>query len=884
MDNYLLQYAIDKVWCNPTQDKQFVYELQKLTPKYGVRESWVVEYQRYYMPTNRPSDFYHIYQIGSMIPMNMGLPKIKDTWISFKDLAKKHLTLAKAYVTGGTRFPLDETYVLITQSQNMLVAVKINDRYPSLEDNKLYYHCYHNAYFESDRASEAGANWIQVDTLIASGLDAIRQMQIQIVDSIREKGGIPQYFVNGKAVDEISITTASGGDYCEFILDPSIKAVYEFPLAQLPVFNSSLDKQRKYILHYPGAQVEPTIDYYDDTELFLCKRGTRAGTFNGIYFHHNEGIWARQLTHRDYSVPVNRTAEMMTENPFLQGNDSDVFFRFYIRRGGYQRELQADANRIEELYKLTDVQIINLMTGADSTNPLWRADALEQTDYVKFMSASPDFIYPITFNEPELNAEGKVEAQNFAGNVFGYHECARLLNDNPAKVYLDPSDGLHKAKLAYNFWKNATVFEYDSNGILLEYNYHVGGETYYPRNPATVLCEAVTGKGSDNLQGHYGMNTVDLTGGYGWRVYVSPKWGGVPTNEWIDITDLPNRGDWGVFDDTLGAEKWVWTADPMSWYGYIRTDEYFYLKEMRVTDRPGMWRFALDNWENHEGDMVQRVMSIPFGQMDLFLNNYSTIGGLDYFKGDLYTVLNNLKFRKVNDINTILVRGTGFCQPDLKMWPATEHGFVEYGSLSNDAVYQLHSHKVQRIVVNGQYKSRDEVVFAEDAAGATIPNVDNGAPFQIQTPQVVFRTVFKDDYKSREEDDVRDKQTQDAMTYYFPKVEHEFPDVFADHYPVYSAFSNKVLVDLLDGTLNPPFINGHYSDMDITKAMASYEWLAPFDILNHDYNTNHVKVYPHWFTSPVGLPHEQYNFYLRVLKLYLQKPMDTSPFVYLSRT
>lgn len=884
MDDYLLRYAIDKVWCNPTQDKQFVYELQKLTPKYGVRDTWVVEWQRYYMPTNRQTDFYHIYQIGSMIPNNLGLPQIKDKWISMKTLATEYLTLAQAYVTGGTRFPMDETYVLITQSQNMLVAVKINDRYPSLEDNKLYFHCYNNSYFQSERASKAGHNWIKVDTLVASGLDAVRQMQIKIIDTMNEIGGFPQYFVNGRAVDEISIATAAGGDYCEFLLDPSIKAVKEFNLRGLPTFNSSLDKQRKYILHYTGKQVVETIDFYDDIELFLCKRGQLANTFAGVYFQHNDGIWARQLTHRDYSVPVPRTSEMLAENAFLGASDVDKFFRMYIRRSGYERPLVADANRIELLYKLTDRQITNLMTGADSTNPLWRAENLEKTTYVQFMSAKPDFIYPITFNEPALNSQGKVEAQNFAGEVFGYHECAHILNDNPSKVYVDPSDGLRKAKLAYNFWQNATVFEYDAQGILLEYNYHVGGEIYYPLNPATVLCEAVTGKGSDNLHGSYGNAPVDLTGGYGWRVYVTQVWGGVPTNEWKDITDLPNRADWGYFDNTLGAERWVWTANATQWYGYVRTDEYFYLKELSFTDTVGVMRYAIGNWENHQGELVNRQMLIPFGEQDVFLNNRPIIDGLDYYSDNIYTVLSNLKFRKSGETNKVLVRGTGFCKPDLTRWPPTEFGFVEYGMLSNDATYQLHSHKVQRIIVDGHYRAPSDVVFAEGKGAVTIPNELNGAPFQIQTPQVVFRSVFKDDYKARQEDDVRDKQCQDAMTYYFPRAKYPNPDTFKEHYPVFSVFSNKILVDILSGVLKPPLVNGRYSDMDVKRVCAPYEWLAPLDILNREYNTNHVRVYPHWFLNPVGLPHEEYNFYMRIIKMYLQRPMDTAPFIYLSRT
>lgn len=884
MDDYLLRYAIDKVWQNPTQDKQFVYELRRLTPRYGVRDTWVVEWQRYYMPTNQKNDFYHIYQIGSMIPSNMGLPKIKDRWISMKTLAKDYLTLAEAYVTSGIRFPMDETYVLITQSQNMLVAVKINDKYPSLDENKLYFHLYHDAYFSTKRASDAGHNWIQVDTLIASGLDAVRQMQISIVDTIKAKGGIPQYFVNGRAVDEISITTASGGDYCEFILDPSIKAVYEFPLAGLPVFNSSLDKQRKYILHYPGKQVEPTIDFYDDIEIFLCKRGTRAGTYAGVYFQHNDGIWARQLTHRDYSVPVARTAEMLAENKFLGEDDKDKFFRVYIRRGGYSNELIADANRIEELYKLTDKQIVSLMTGADATNPLWRADALEKTAYVKFMSADVDVIYPITFNQPELNSQGKVEAMNFAGDVFGYNEAARILNDNPALVFRDPTDNLLKAKLAYNFWQNATAFEYDAKGVLLGYHYHVGGEEYYVRDQATAMVECVTGEGSDNLQGSYGNSPVDLTGGYGWRVYVTAVWAGVPTNEWIDITDRPDRGTWGYFDNTLGKERWVWTAASTAWYGYVRTDRYFYLKEMRFTDSLGIVRFALDNWEDHEGDMVNRLLTIPFGEMDLFYNNRPCISGLDYTEGELYTVMSNLEFRNVGGVNTVLVRGTGFCTPDLKRYPPSEVGFVEYGVLSNDSIYQLHSHKVQRIVIDGHYKAPKDVVFAEEHGGYTITSERNGAPFQIQVPQVVFRNVFDDDYAARVEDDKKDKMTQDAMTFYFPKVKRDYPDTFTNHYMVYSALSNKVLTDILDGTLKPPFVNGRYNDEDVARVMKPYEWLVPLDILNTNYNTNHVRVYPHWKTDPIGLERDQYDFYIRIVRMYLQRPLDTAPFIYLIRT
>lgn len=883
MDNYLLRYAIDNVWCNPGQDRQYSYELKQVTPRYGVRSNYVVDYTRYFMPTNNMRDYYHIYQIGQVCPANIGYPVVKDTWLSLDKLATDHLTLASVYQTNGVRYGMAETFIMVTTQQNLLVAVKLNDRFPPLDDNQIYLHLYHNAYFESTRSGVANKRWIQAETARPANDAAIRQLQIKYMDAQTARGGFPMYFVNGRPVNEISIVTTRPGDSVDFILDPSILRVVDLPINQLKTFNSSLDTQRKYILHYPGNT--DRIDFYDDLTVQLIKRDPQdPNRFRGITYHHNEGTWLRQLTHRDYSMSVGRVQEFMSLNTdvFDTGTDN-MYVRFYVREGGYDRPLIADASRIWELYRLTDEQILDNMTGTAAVNPLWRAENLERTAYVQFMSAKPDFIYPITFNIPELNTAGKVEAQNFAGEVFGYHECAKLMNDNPAKVFVDPHTGVRKAELSFYYWRNTTCFEYDGRGILLEYHYHVGGRYYVPKNPNCEMVECVTGRGSDNLHGVYGNDVVPLKYGYNFRVYVTKVWGGVPTKEWIDITDLPDRNKWGFYDDDLYNPKWVWTVPPNEWLGYVRTDEYFYLKEFVFADEPGVIRMGISAWENMGGGLVNKLMEIPFGQLDAFVNNRSVIAGLDYRDQDHMVVFNNLEYRRTDGIQKILLRGTGFCSPELKRYPPSEFGFVEYGVLSNDSEYHIHSHKMQRIIVDGHYKDYHDVVFEEDSNGKVVEGERNGAPYQIQTPQVTLKTVFKDDYKARVEDDLRDQYTSEAMTYYFPRRKRDRPDVFANHYHVYSAFSNLVLYDLVKGRLKIPFKNGRYSDEDIVAAMKSYEWLAPFDILNHDYNTNHVKVYPHWSPNPIGLTDDQYTFYKRVLKLYLRQSMELSPFIFITR-
>lgn len=878
MDNYLLRYAIDNVWCNPTQDKQFTYALQKLTPRYGIRGNYVVEQTRYFMPTNNNRDYYHIFQIGQVIPANIGLPRTKDTWINLTSLAKDSLTLAHVYPVNGVRYSMSETYVMVTSRQNLLVAVKINDRFPDLENQPIYMHLYHNAFYDSERSGAENRRWLHAESIVAANTEAIRQFQIRNADRIVADGGVGMYFVNGKPVNEISVVTAAPGDHCDFILDPTIKKVVDFKIQDLQTFNSTLDTERKYILHYPGQT--DVIDFYDDCTALLVKRGPTPDQFKGLTYHHNKGTWLRQLTHKDYSISVSNIQEFIAMTPEWSGLD-DMYVKLYIRDGGYNRPLVADSHRIWELYRLTSAQILQNMTGVNATNPLWRAENLERSYYVQFMSAQPSFVYPITYNDPAINSEGKVEAQNFAAEVFGYHESAKLMNDNPAKVVVDPNTGVRMAQLAFYYWRNATCFEYDDKGVLLEYHYHVGGKVYVPKNPNCAMVECVTGKGSDNLNGYYGNNEVALKYGYNFRVYVTKVWGGVPSSEWQDITDLPNRGDWGYFVDDLYAPKWVWTVPESEWLGYLRTDEYFYLKEFVFNDDPGVIRLAISAWEQQGGQLVNKSMEIPFGQLDTFFNYRPIIQGLDYLIDGELVGIHNLEYRE-DGLQKVLLRGTGFCSPDMKRYDPAEFGFVEYGVLSNDSEYHIHSHKMQRIIVDGHYKDYRDVVFEEDRNGRVIEGERNGAPYQIQTPQVTLKTVFKDDNKARVEDDLRDQQTSEAMGYYFPKRDRTDPDVFTNHYHVYSAFSNKVVQDMLKGRLKPPFTNGRYTDMDIVNTMKSYEWLQPLDILNHDYNTNHVKVYPHWNSSPIGLTQDQYDFYRRVLKLYLRQDMELSPFFFIT--
>jgi hypothetical protein len=904
MNDYLLRYAIDNVWCNLGQDRQFVYQLRQLTPRYGTRRYYTVDAQKYVLPYESERDWFHVYQIGQVVPSHLALPKVYNQWMSLENLAIHNKMLGEVYVDSGIQFSRAQTWVLLTSNQNLLVAVKILPLFPDLDEQQPYLHFYQNAFFHSKRSDQSDRNFIEAYSIRPNTTAELRQFQVRMQDLLAEKGGFPMCWVNGRLVQEISLVTAGPGDYCEWVLDSSIYRVEEYQLSGTPTFTSTLDTANKYLIHMPKAKAVSTIEFHDDIAVFLCKNNNALQRYSGVHYHHNDGKWMRQLTHRDWSIPVGRVQSLIASHPEdpRVGTDprwqSDkwttadpMYIRMFHRRSGNERPIVAESSRIQELYRLSDTDIIRAMTGADSM-PLWHAANLEKAAYVRFMSADPNVIYPIAFQDPSKTNQNKRDAQNFAGDVFGYHESAHLLANNPAKVYTDQSSRV--ADLAYVYWENATVFEYDATGVLLEWHHHTGGSRYYVHNASCALVEAITGVGSTDLEGVYGVTDTPLPDGYEFRVYVNRVWGGMPTGEWQDITDLPNRHDWGYLDETGTVPVWRWLVPATEWQGLIRRSNRFFLDSRRFNKSDGMIRFSFRHVSMSSGQETEELMDVPFGQLDVFLadengeNGRPLIEGLDYviIPGKTFqetqVVLNNLEY--LNDVNTVIYRGHGFCSPQLTMYQPTEFGFVEYGVLSGNSIYDVHTHKMQRIIVDGHYRSFEDVKFDEDYSDLIIADERNGSPYQIQTPQVTFRDVYDPDGAARVADDIKDKQVSDYMTEYFPSRPRPNSDKIERSYYVYSAYANKILNDLIAGTLKPPIVNGFYTDMDIANAVAKYDWLKPFDMCNREYNKNHVIIYPHWHATAQGLDIQQYDFFVRVLKLGLREVPDLSHSIYITRT
>lgn len=887
MNEHLLRYAIDTIWCNPGQDKQRVYRLARVTRPRGVLQQFSLSGELYKLPTD---DRYHVYQIGKIHPGDIGVPDVENVWYSLSALANSELLFTDVYTNDGIQFPRFETFVRLLRDNNFLVAVKVNDRIHDLDKHDLFIRFYSNAYFESLR-SVNHRHMLVMGTKLGNQSD-ILGFQQSVEAAVAGFEGVVYYYINGRFCNNISLVNSTLGDTVEAVFDGSIKRVVDFELKDLPSFNSVLDEVHKYLLHYYDPSVK-TIDYLDDIDVYLIKRKS-ATRFSGVYYHHNESRWMRMVTHKDYSVPIDRVNSFVVTHPEdqrhvmdpvtwpsdLWSSVNELTLRLHIRHSGYDRPLQPNSNRIQELYKLTDKQIVNAMVGDVASLDLWNASVLEKCPYVQFMGAPPEFVYPIAFNEPDVDTPDKRKAQEFVGDVFGYHAAAKILADGPSKTYV--RDTLRLADLPYEHWQDTTAFEYDAAGKLLGYHYHPLGQHYIVRNPLARKVEAMSGRGGDGFTTTHGTGPVEIPKGYNYRLYVCSVIAGAPQYDWRDISELPaaELAQYGIHDTSTGVERWVWGVDAAKYYGAVRTDHRFILKAMRKPLVNGVLDFVLETTEVIDGVPLTKPVDIPYGQVDVLLNGKSLVPGIDFKQiGTRWVISNREYVNQAEQFQDVLVRAFGFCPANLVYTERTESGFVKYGVLSADGQTEVWENKVLRIVIDGNLHSYDEVVWDEERVERRIAGERNGAPYMVQQPPVVFHDVYESDVAARLLDDDRDSRVSQYLTLYNPPPVRPPLDPIPTKYTVNSVFAQKLLQDLITGTFTPVGIDGHYSESDIRAWCKGYEWLLPFDIANTDFDQQRVQVLPHWYSVPQALTQPQYAFYQRALATYLRFKIDVSPYL-----
>lgn len=851
MTDFLVKQAIRQVWCTPTQDKQSRFQLAKLTRFGGVYTSVEVMWRKYALPL--PDQLFHVYQIGGVSPAHLGLthPARAGMWVKFTDACAKEETVVDFYNVHGVQSPRCLAWYTVSEDDDLVVAIQRFDKV-NIDYNKepLFLRVYHNAYFGTERRDELH-DYIEVKGGIVRTMDEILALQKAYNDASAK--GATYAFVNGYLVDKLNLLTVQLGDVAEFVYDGSIYAVEDFKLAELPVFDSTLDKKRKYLLH-PSKALKTNITYQDDIDVFVIKKDERE-RLQGLFFHRNQIDAVRQVTHADFSVAIPYLTSFVGQRDGWE-NLSDLTLRVHLRKSGYRRTLVNEANRIKELYKLPEADILDAMIGIDALVPEWQAAHLEASEYTKIMRSHAEDITPA-----------------LAQDAFGYNAMAMYLAPTPQ--FTKNVSGQALVDIPLNLQYRSTVYEYDFDGKLLGWYRHALGAVWRAQNVNTQMVQIISGYAVTQLDEKYGAQAATLDANLDYRMYTCGMFGGLPDNRWEDVTDSAKY--------VVNGSGMTWLTSAHTTYTMVRSNRDFLGYDVNVPVQGGVLKFALTSEQNRGNGFQNTLMQVPMGELDLWLNGWALVEGVDYIVNFPEVVIINKKFIN-NDSGrqVISVRHCGHCKADLSRAVLGDRGFVSHGVLSNNNQFDLRDDKVQHVAIGGALYDKSELSFAENHNGVNAMGVPNGVPYVIRDIVVPLRgTTNAKTYEARDKALITDKHVSDYMTLKMPAPVFTELDVIQELYPVYSPFVSALLDDLKTGVLNDERIYGQYNDNVVKEICSFYEPLLDFEPTRdpNQVDLRYVSVQPYYRDVVTELGLFEYQFLYRAVSLYLNNAVSLSHFV-----
>lgn len=838
MNEFLVEHARQNVWCAPYQDHQALLEMSRLTPIGGVVGDMDLLWDRIRLPV--PDVHFHLYQIGGNFPPQLNLPSETNQWKSFAQLCVDNRQIVDLCISDGRQYPRSTSYIARTRDRNYIVAVQIHPVIDSLDTQPLLLRLYSNAYFESGR-------WDGTPIDVQGGKISSTYPASTLYNQFTaaKTKGFTYVFHNGYYRSDFAVSNVVAGDIVEYVCDPSIYRVVDFPVAGLPSFTSTLDSLSKYLLHPKKADAAPFIQYQDDVDIFLYK--TENGRIKGVYYYRYDPRAVRMVTHADYAIPTATVQGFVNTHPYWD-NGEGLVVRVQMRKSGLDRPLVFEYHHIHELYKLTDAQIMEAMVGVNANIPEWTAAQLEASDYPRIMRA----------RWRDIDTDLVMDA-------YGYDATAKLLSDTPQKLTLSGAERF--AVLPAGLQDNSTVYEYDASGYLLGAYYHANGGRHYARNSGAVLIEVLSGRGGKTINLVLGNDPVTLTPNNGYRLYVSPKLARVVTNEWVEVdpTDIAHV-------QVLNG-KVYWLHDTNHWQGAVKQDDRFLINSYQIPTSYNLYQFSLTYT-----DTAGTVMYIPPGRIDVWLNKRRLIRGIDYVVVYPQIVIINKEYLTDGAMQTIDVRAYGFCKPDMTQETATEAGFVENGYISYNGRYNLRDDKVIQLTLDGACITRDDIAFSENNTGIRAPDNTEGRPYEISDVQVPIRGVTDyDTYLYRERGQDLGGRISDYLTMLLPEVTYPDAPAVLELYKVFSPFLNRLIGDILTGVYVVP--TTVMTDRQVINSIASYRSLLTYDPCLLGIDARHQVIHPVTTWGTLAVKQHEYTYLARVVSIMLGNQVDLGRFL-----
>lgn len=824
-NNWLVNHAINNVWCDPSIDGQYTMQLAKLSNPEGDTYGMQVSGFSILLPTD--TDWYHVYQIGNMSTAYVGIPQLHDVWNRLDQVLDVHGSNIKVYGIDGRLYPNSLIWIRQLNNDNVILALSDDEKQIDLKTTTIYVSFYDGQFrntpaytdeYKLGSYSKLVRNQAEIENVF-------RQYQLEVA-----KRGSTQAYVNGRAVSNLTNETVEPWDYVDIIRDGIVRESYSFNVKDLLTFNSTLDKARKYLIH-PNKNTTD-LDFTNDYEIFIYNK------LDGRYFPIHRSSTIRQLTHRDLSISVQTIQDIR----LLAGWPSldDLIIKVNIRWSGLERKLIHETTQISELYKMSDECIVNAMVGINSTIVEWQAANLEQSNYCRLMAAR---YYDID--------KQKVT------DVYGYNAVSKYISDTPIKA----KAGLLTLPPLIN--GKVSVYEYDADGNYLGLNIinHLDNVDYTPVNVNCQLIEPLIGVTSETPPVHFDAVNFTVVDGFNYRFFKSPKKDGTPTYaNYVDITDTDEY--------SIGEHgKVLWNLDLTKFTPAVASDASI----LHYTTIESMEDGIIDFQVCGVVDGDKEIPYHPYS-LSLYIGQHQLLPEIDYCV-QWPRIIVFSKMRLGNEANfaeiPITVRAVGLT----KKYEAAKIGYVVDGLLSNNTRFDLNDVEVNRIVVAGQLKHHSDVHFREDQA-VGIAGISNGTPYIVDDTIIPLRNVitYKDSiYTLKMKERELRHRLEDYLSIYIPQAPTVVHNPIANRYKTFSPIMNKIISDLYDKILVPveDDATNLISTQQFDSIMENYLQYLSFDPIRNGVNTNYVVVEPHAYAAIITLTALQYSLIERINKRYL---------------
>lgn len=831
MRTWLIKHAEQNVWAKPGLDGQLNVKLSRVSSRHLDRTFLSVHGETISLPTEK--DFYAIYNVG-FLHAKRGQLNINyhEGWVPLSTVINRSGAMVFVYDIDGKRQPADLVYVRRLLSDGLVIAIKRDTRYLDVQKSELYLRVYDH-YIKHD--NEGGnVNGLSLTTRQPKDSYQVSQL-IDFYNSLRTQEPSLRCFVNGVYREGLKTTTVNIDDVVEFYVDKSIKRVVRIPVSDMRSYMSTLDNMKKYLVHFPKTN---DFDFHDDIDIYVWNGE------EGRYYNKHFRSSFTQLTHGDFAMSCKQVEEY---SEVL--NSANLELVFFVKKSGFNRKMMFNNYRIHELYRLNDEEIVNVMTGLNSTLPFWRASELEQSDINRLRTC-----------------EFRGIDHKLASDAYGYN-AALFYSANTPMATEEGVDGRHLAKLPALVEEKSTIYEYDADGRLNGWWEHQQG-LYICRRNDTRIVEGIPGFGGEDLEIVWGADNLLISRYQSYRFYLQRLKDGAPIEEFIDVTDDPDTVEVG------DGFKLTWNYDKERYRSVVLSDNRHLVYEETVSESEGLIQVGV----KHKLPDGRRVpCPFKFATLEIFLNKRPLVYGIDYLiDWPTITVTNKTHLLPGKD-QEVVVRA----RVPAKELVAPKTGFVVNGLLSENDHYDIKDDKVNRIIVGGGIVTQDQVKFREDES-AVVGSVLNGLPYSVDSVAIPAGDLLEGHYDTRRLEALeRDKLVEDFLTIHYPRPVLNMEQPLQHRYPLYSPLFNKIITDWQNGDLVIVEDDDDYkvTTRQLDEIVDRYDHLLSTDPAYLGVNDWFVVVDPHWGFGTVEVSALLYTVLERINSRFYSKRVDLNRYL-----